>query len=295
MTAVTGAVRVGGQLLEVSADLTLPAPAGRPRPLLGMSAPVNLWAERKAQVEATGGRLQARRLYSTGLTASLTQVKAAHAEGLLPVVSYKVGDWGDFLASRPQTGLRDLASRLDALGKPTALCIHHEPDLQSNPPSQGESGTADEFVTLNEIAADILAPLANVQYAIIGNGWWWSAEARGFDDAELDLWLPASIRDRAEVIAGDDYSPQGGEPSVVKTRRRAEWARRVGYTGSLGIGEFNGFKASDLVDVCNFVRDEPLFRGGWALVWNSTGGNYLPLADTGLLDDFQEILRTWPR
>lgn len=268
----------------------------KPLPLLGMSAPADLWTGRKQQAEATGGRLQARRIFLSGLTAGLGLIEAAHREGLLPVASFKVGnDWAGIAAGRYDTQLKNLADRLKALGKPVVVCLHHEPDEQSTPPDQGEGGTAAQFAGMYRRATPILKTADNVQVWPIMNGWWWTDRAARLTDTQIDAWLPRDVRELVDGIAADDYSPEGSEPAAVKTRNRIAWAKRVGGVKALGIGETNAFTPADLTDVLNIVRDETLFRGGWALVWNSTGGTYRPLNETGLLDDFQQILRTWPR
>lgn len=267
-----------------------------PLPLLGMSAPANLWAQRKAQVEATGGRLQARRIFRTSLTQSLSLVDDAIDEGLVPVVSLKVNnDWAGVARGDYDAQLDALAEALAA--KPAdriAVCLHHEPDKQSDPPDRGEGGFAWDFAGMYRRAIARLGQASNVEVAAIMNGWWWTNRQAALTDAEIDVWLPADVRSQI-IIAADDYSPQGGEPSVVKTQNRVDWAYRMGDVQRLGVGEFNGYEPSDLTDLCDLVRTEPLFRGGWALVWNSDGADYDPLDQTGLLDDFQEILRTWPR
>lgn len=270
-----------------------PEPPTTAAPLLGMSAPADVWGQRKREVEATGGKLQARRIFLGSLGAGLSLVQAAHREGLLPVVSFKVGDWGDVAAGQSDNALRTLADRLAALGKPVVIALHHEPDQKATPADIGEGGTAQEFAAMQARALPILKSAPNVQVAVIMNGWWWD-EKGGFTDAEIEAWLPAHLRKQLDVIAADDYSPAGGRPSVVKTRGRVEWAKRVGHVKATGVGEFNGFVPSDLADLIAYAKTEPLFRGGWLLVWNSAGDSYLPLTETGLLDDFQALLKSWP-
>lgn len=264
-------------------------------PLLGMSAPADVWGQRKREVEAGGGKLQARRIFLGSLSAGLGLVEAAHREGLLPVVSLKVGnDWAGVAAGRHDAALKALADRLAALGKPVVVALHHEPDQKSDAPNLGEGGTAQEFAAMQARATPILKAAPNVKVAVIMNGWWWD-EKGGLTDEQIAVWLPPSLRSKLDIIAADDYSPKGGRPSIVKTRGRVEWAKRMGDVKATGVGEFNGFVPSDLADLIAYAKTEPLFRGGWLLVWNSTGDAYLPLTETGLLDDFQKLLADWSK
>lgn len=60
-------------------------------PLIGMSSPVDVWAQRVREV---GPGLAARRIFAdlgSGATSQLKLVEQAHAAGMLPVISYKVG------------------------------------------------------------------------------------------------------------------------------------------------------------------------------------------------------------
>lgn len=292
MSRVT--VTVGGETVTV--DYT---PTGAALPLLGMSAPADLWDTRKAQVEATGGRLQARRIFFKSLTVNpTTMIRAARAEGLLPVVSYKLGSysWGQVASGAADADLVTLANRIrSASPLPVVVILHHEPDAQSTPPDQGEGGTSAEFAGMYRRAVPILKAAGNVAVWTCMNGWWWTNQPRKLTDAQINVWLPPDVRGMLDGISADFYTDQGEtETSVMKARNMVAWAKRVGVK-VLGGGEVNGFRPTDLSYLTDYVQTEPLYRGGWALVWNSTHPTYKPLDETGLLDDFQEILRTWPR
>ena len=66
-----------------------------------------------------------------------------------------------------------------------------------------------------------------------------------------------------------------------------------GYTGSTGLGETNGWTPDDLNDMFGYAKTEVQFKNGFALLWNSTGAEWMPVHETGLLDDFQAILKNW--
>lgn len=285
-----------GNVTTQTIDYTVTTPSpGQRAPLIGMSAPADLYDQRREQVEATGGRLQAERIFSQGMAVPIDRIRAAIEDGRHPIVSFKPGDWGNVVAGQSDATLRSIANSLKAAGGDVTVVFHHEPDQQSTPADQGEGGTAAEFAAMQHRIIDVMKPVAsNLKFAVIMNGWWWTARQARLTDAQIEVWLPRNLRDRLDVIGADDYSPNGGEPAVIKTQNRVAWAKRVGGVKALGVGETNAFTAKDLTDEFNLVKSEPLFRNGWACVWNSTGGSYLPLTETGLLDDFQAILKAWP-
>lgn len=259
-----------------------------------MSTPDDLWAQRKAEVEATGGHLEARRIFYGDMSTNVGDVAEAKAEGLYPVVSYKPGDWGNMAAGQSDATLRTLATNLNGLNIPLSVVFHHEPDQQSDPTNVGEGGTAAEFAAMQSHIIDVMKPLcAKCDFAVIMNGWWWTNQARRLTDAEINVWLPASLRQKLDIVAADFYSPESGEEAAVKFRNEAAWARRVGSVKAIGIGETNAFNPPQLNNIFAAAKAEPLLNNGWALVWNSTGDTYRPLTETGLLDDFQNILLHW--
>jgi hypothetical protein len=273
-----------------------PPPTDGPTPLIGMSSPANVWDARAAAVQATGGRLQARRIFGNSLTDVPSTVGDAIRDGMAPVLSFKPGSytWGQIASGAADADLRATGAKLKALGGLMFVTIHHEPSKQSLGPTKGEGGTAAEFAAMQSHACDVLKAAApNIRYGVIANGWWWTAGKARFTDAQIEVWLPKALRQKLDFIAADDYSPDGGESGLVKTRNRVAWANRVGGVKATGIGETNAFVAKDLTDIFAYAKTEPMFAGGFACVWNSTGDSYLPLDQTGLLDDFQAILKNW--
>lgn len=94
-----------------------------------MSAPANLWSQRLSEVGRCG--LEARRIFGD-LTSSgddkMSTIREAIANGMMPVVSYKVPS----VATAGQGGYDAWAQRaaglLDALDVPIAVTIWHEPN-----------------------------------------------------------------------------------------------------------------------------------------------------------------------
>lgn len=160
MTVVTGAVTVGGERLEVSAPLTLPARAtfaGDPGPgntILGLSVEAGL------DIDDLAAKLQApvgahRKYFVAGDVttqakgdAAVRQIvdfaRSCHAAGRLPVLSTKVpiksgqsiaASWQATADGAWDTWWTKLLAGLHGLGKPTHLCAHHEPNSDGPAPT----------------------------------------------------------------------------------------------------------------------------------------------------------------
>src|SRR5687768_14048353 len=102
--------------------------------LVGMSSPASLWDQRVREV---GPGLGARRIFAdlaSGSTSQLRLVEQAHAAGMLPVISYKVGgDVNGAVSGKFNAVAAQAAARLAAYGKPTAVTFWHEPHGDMTP------------------------------------------------------------------------------------------------------------------------------------------------------------------
>jgi hypothetical protein len=227
-----------------------------------MSAPNNLWAARVSEV---GSGLQARRLFFTGFGANLGLAQQACDAGTYPVMSFKTGgpSWAQVAAGDTDADLRSLATRLDALSCDVFVAIHHEPE---------GDGSAADWSAMAVHALPILGgPVGGkVKVGVIGNGWWWSREARGYSDAEIAAWITPGVLQVSDVIAGDTYqSNPTGEDVATKITRMGAWARRVGGVRALGLGEFNTPTATGVTDATTALGSDPLFA--WGCLWNADG------------------------
>lgn len=297
-----GNVATGGGSISVGS----PPASGLP-PLIGSSSRVEDWAARKAMLEATGGRLEARRVFNPGgLTDAglVGKLQACVDEGLVPVVSFTTGSftWAQIAAGSADAAITTAANRIKQVmaGRPIFVTVHHEPDQQNDAKTVGEGGDGADFGRMLARAADrIRAIYPQAKVGPILNGWWFSAQARGFTDAQIDYWIPAAVRARFDFIAADHYAAlDESESSASRIRRQVAWMDRVGFVGPMGIGETNGWTPADLTGAFGFAKTSERFRGGFVLLWNSTVPNatptdWKPVHETGLLDDFQAILRAW--
>jgi hypothetical protein len=254
--------------------------------MLGMSAPNALWSQRVSEV---GPGLEARRLFFTGFTANIGLAQQACDAGTYPVMSFKTGGytWAQVAAGAADADLRSLATRLGALSCDVFVAIHHEPE---------GDGTAGDWSAMQVHALPILGGAigGKVKVGVIGNGWWWSAEARGYSDTEIAAWIPPSVIAVSDVIAGDTYQGDAaGEEVATKITRMGSWARRVGGVRSLGLGEFNTQTAQGLSNAIAALGGDRLFA--WGCLWNADGsGAANATVLTGdRLDVFRAALSTW--
>jgi hypothetical protein len=253
---------------------------------LGMSAPDNLWAQRVSEV---GAGLEARRLFFTGFTASISKANEACAAGMYPVMSFKTSSysWAQVAAGDADGDLRALGTRLAALPCDVFVAIHHEPE---------GDGSAADWSAMAVHALPILGGGigGKVKVGVIGNGWWWSAQARGYTDAEIAAWVTPGVLQVSDVIAGDTYQGDpAGEEVAVKITRMGAWARRVGGVRALGLGEFNTQTAPGLTNATTALAADPLFA--WGCLWNADGsGAANATVLTGdRLTAFQSTLAHW--
>lgn len=272
-----------------------PTTTGLP-PLIGSSAPTEVWEPRKQAVEAFGGKYEARRLFMQALSDNpTTLLNACAQQNLVPIVSYKPGTWASVANGSQDAALKVLADRLNAFNKPAYLVFHHEPDQKSDPKNVGEGGSGVDFGRMQAHVADYFHQRCpKVRVGVLMNGWWFTAKNGGFSDSEIEVWLPKSTRDKLDFIGADDYNAEGAdEKAIERIKRRVAWMARVGYDGPTAVGETNGWVPTDLTDVFSYAKTSPKFANSFVLVWDSQGTTYQPLSATGMVDDMGKIVRDW--
>lgn len=236
-----------------------------PPALIGMSTPRSEWAASLAEV----GGVDARRIFGQ-LASHDGEVALARSEiaaGRYPVLSFKVprNDWAGAAAGKYDPQLRALVGKLAALPGRVSVTIHHEPS---------GDGTPQAYAAMQRHVLPILSPPANVDATVIVNGFWWSAKAQGYTDAEIAAWLPADVLRLAEIVAADTYqggtTARPGENAAPKIRGLSAWATRVGVT-KLGIGEYNGLDAAAITAAGDAVLADKRFV--FAACFNSSANN----------------------
>jgi hypothetical protein len=249
--------------------------------LLGMSSPAGVWA---ARVKDVGPGLQARRLFYTSFTASLSLAQTAVKDGMTPIMSWKVpgGDWAAMAAGKHDAELKTLATKLQALGHPLFVALHHEP---------ADDGAAKDWAAMQVHCLPILKKGgANISVGVIGNGWWWSNQARGYSDSEIAAYITPAVKGVCDVVAADCYQLKAGdEESAPKMKNMVTWAKRTGGVKKLGVGEFNCQTAIGITNAVAALKD-PMFA--WGLLWNADLNTVTHLTGDRLAA-FKKALAAW--
>lgn len=249
------------------------------KPIIGMSAPRDLWASRLAEVGADG--VKARRIFcdltSTGRDQSDLIAQAVSAN-MLPVLSYKLprDASGNYRITEALSGSFDswvtaLGTYLAGLNVPVAVVFHHEP--------RGDLTPA-EFIALNKR----YLPLVKSERVKVGcfiNGWLLDGSADR--KAEFASFTDAALLDALDWFGIDAYhegtpaAPNATKTPAARMRLTREWIDARGHADKpIGFGEYNGHTAQAVAEAGEAALSIP---GVWfSCVWNSTAGEYVPLS-----------------
>jgi hypothetical protein len=243
------------------AKTNIRAITGAGTPLIGMSAPASLWAQRVRQV---GPGLGARRIFADladGATSQLNLVEQAHAAGMLPIVSYKVGgDMAGAVNGRYNAVAEQAAARLASYDRPTAVTFWHEP--------YGDVSPA-QYVAASKQLLPILRR-GKLRVGPILNGWLLDNKLDTFaafcPDTLFNLWDWFGI-DTYE--SGTMAAPGTAKPAQRVTAVSA-FLRSRGRAGlPIGVGEYNGYSAKSIADAGEALLSTPNVWFG--CVWNAIG------------------------
>lgn len=235
--------------------------------LIGMSAPANLWAQRLAEVGANG--VSSRRIFanlsSTG-SSSLPLIKQSIADGMMPVISYKVPSVDALVAGQYDQWLSTLRSQLVGLDAKVTATFWHEPHGDMDPAKFRAASL--RFFNAVDAPSIAVGPILNG----------WLLDRRVSDFAS---YTDATLLNKWEFVAVDSY--QSGEidsPGTSMPARAvpllAKWMDSVGQPNKpIGLGEYNGFTAEAMAQAGETLLSTPEVWFG--LAWNSQGGSYAPL------------------
>lgn len=270
------------------------AAAAGPKALLGMSAPAASWSQRVSEV---GPGLEARRVFFSSFTASISLATTACNAGMSPVMSFKTGSytWAQVAAGSADAALRALATKINALPCDAFVAIHHEPSAGAGTPTAGEGGTAADFAKMQAHALPILGGAigGKVKVGPIGNGWWFNTKG-GLTDAQLKVWVSPAVLAAADFVGADTYQGKSTAETVAsKIQRMGAWARRTTGVRALGLGEFNMQTTQGMTDATNALGSDPLFAFG--CIWNmdGTGSANAHVLKGDMLTAFKTALSNW--
>jgi hypothetical protein len=227
-----------------------------------MSAPAKVWDQRSREI---GPGLGARRIFADlakGADSQLKLVEQAHAAGMLPVISYKVGgdlegairgDYNDVAAQA--------AAKLKSYGLATAVGFWHEP--------YGDM-TGERYVTASKQLLPIFRQ-GRLKVGPILNGWLLDNKRDEFasfcPDELFGLWDWFGI-DTYE--SGSMQSPGDHQPGDRLPVLSAYLNSRGHGDLPIGVGEYNGFSAQSITAAGDAMFRTPNVWFG--CMWNATGG-----------------------
>ena len=229
--------------------------------LVGMSAPADVWGARVAEV---GNGLGARRIFADladGPTSQLRLVEEAHAAGMLPVISYKVGgDVAGAVNGAYNAVAEQAAVKLAAYGKPTAVAFWHEPYGNLS----GEQYAA---------ASRQLLPMfkrGELRVGPILNGWLLDNKVSTFesfcpDDLfEMWDWFGIDTYESGTIENPGSQKPAGRIPALVS------YLESRGQDLPIGVGEYNGYSAETIAAAgAALLGTSNIWFG---CMWNATHG-----------------------
>jgi hypothetical protein len=265
-TASTPTIVVDPPVVPPTATSFPPAEPSTPK-VIGMSAPANLWDTRIQEVGTNGVR--ARRIFadlSESGSSQLPLIRKAIADGMTPVISYKVPNPATLANGGYDTWLATLRTQLNDLNAPVTATFWHEPHGNMDP----AVFRAASLKFFNGVDSPDIA------VGPILNGWLLDRRV-----AEFASYTDANLLNKWEFVAVDSY--QSGTPTNPGTDMPARaipllenWMDSVGHPDTpLGLGEYNGFSAKAIADAGEILLSTPEVWFG--LAWNSTAGAYVPL------------------
>jgi hypothetical protein len=235
--------------------------------VIGMSAPANLWNQRLSEVGANG--VKARRIFATlssSGSSSLPLIKEAIADGMMPVISYKVPSAATMASGGYDAWLTKLRTQLVGLNANVTATFWHEPHGDMDPAAFRAASL--RFFNLVDAPSIAVGPILN--------GWLLDRRV-----ADFASYTDATLLNKWEFVAVDSYqSGTQDKPGTSLPARAipllARWMDSVGHPNTpLGLGEYNGFSAKAIADAGETILSTPEVWFG--LAWNSQGGSYAPL------------------
>jgi hypothetical protein len=225
-----------------------------------MSAPTTVWDQRVAEV---GPGLAARRIFAdlaAGSSSQIRLVEQAHAAGLLPVVSYKVGgDIAGAVSGAYNAVADQAAARLASYGLPTAVTFWHEP----NPDI-----TAAQYVAASKQLLPIFKR-GQLKVGPILNGWLLDRQVSTFasyaPDEMFGIWDWFGI----DAYESGTMDQPGSRKAADRILAMADFLRSRGQAIPMGVGEYNGYSAATVAAAGEALMSTPNVWFG--CVWNSSG------------------------
>ncbi|WP_457207369.1 CBM96 family carbohydrate-binding protein [Nocardioides sp. P5_C9_2] len=239
-----------------------PATSTTPK-VIGMSAPANTWDQRIQEVGASG--VKSRRIFadlSSSGSSQLPLIRKAIADGMIPVVSYKVPDPVTMANGGYDAWLATLRTQLSGLGAPVTATYWHEPHGDMTPAvfRAGSQRFLDAVKTPSVSVGPIL------------NGWLLdNLNASG--RANFAEYTSPELLAAWDFVGVDSYqegtasAPNNALLPARAVPQLASWLDTQGFPDKrIVLGEYNGFTGAAIAQAGEWILSTPeLWIGN---VWN---------------------------
>ncbi len=252
----------------VTPPVTPPAtsfpPASITAKIIGMSAPVDKWDARIKEVGANGVR--SRRIFadlSAAGSSQLPLIRKAIADGMVPVISYKVPDPTTLANGGYDAWLVTLRAQLTGLGAPVTATYWHEPHGDMTPAlfRAGSQRFLDRVQTPGVAVGPIL------------NGWLMD-NMKATTRANFAEYTSPALLAAWDFVGVDSYqsgtaaAPNNAQLPARAVPQLATWLDGQGFPDKkIVLGEYNGFTAAAIKQAGEWILSTPeLWIGN---VWNT--------------------------
>jgi hypothetical protein len=253
--------RSDGRVFRRAVAYTVAGATPEPTPattLVGMSAPADAW---DARLAAVGAGVAARRIYADLAGGYLSQIKTveqAHADGMMPVISYKVGgDVAGAVNGAYNAVAEQAAIKLASYGRPTAVSFWHEPYRDLSP--------ADHVAASKQILPSFKR--GELRVGPILNGFLLDNQVDTFGaftpDEMFGLWDYVGI----DTYEGGTAANPGPRKPADRIYELRSYLSSRGYAHPIGVGEYNGFSATTIAAAGEALLGTPDVWFG--ILWNA--------------------------
>jgi hypothetical protein len=197
--------------------------------MLGLSS-----ADFSGSISRTGPIGLHRTFYNWGDAGEDRTIRADHASGRLPWVSFKppggTGTWAGIASGAYDNDIRARARRYAGYSKPVISTFHHEPTNDGGDPA----AWAAAYVRIHDVFADENAHV-RVAFAPILGDWEFNPRNR---DGRPDAYLTAPVLERLPFLGIDLYQNGGNDGFRERLGRIIDWLDERGVDDPMvGIGE----------------------------------------------------------
>jgi hypothetical protein len=218
------------------------------RILLGLSS-----ADLSASVAAVGAVGLRRTFYTWADKGEDKAIRADHAAGRLPWISFKppggTAGWAAIASGAYDADIKARAHRYAGYAKPVIATFHHEPTNDNGDPAQ----YAAAWVRIHDLMAAETG-LANVTFAPILGDWEFNPKNR---DGQPEAYLTPAVLERIPFLGIDLYQNASNEGYAARLTRIVDWLDYRGVPDPMvGIGETGCCLAED-------PRPEAWLQANW--------------------------------